>query len=149
MRFPAKRKCLFVISGLMDLTQKVWKKGMTKLKQRGKAAKILLLPLLRRKLKSGTSDGNCKLRIFVLKILIVVFLFLISKKNVGSVCIHVKHAALLKIKHAALFLIMQLVLGFIMLRVSIRLCVDLARVRLPLIISLLPKKTAPVSLGIR
>ena len=53
---------------------------------------------------------------------------------------HVKHAALLKLKHAALFLIMQLVLGLIMLRV------DLARLRLPLIISLLPKKTAPVFL---
>ena len=51
---------------------------------------------------------------------------------------HVKHAALLKLKHAALFLIIQLVLGLIML------CVDLARVRLPLIISLPPKKTAPV-----
>ena len=53
---------------------------------------------------------------------------------------HVRHAALLKLKHAALFLIMQFVLGLIMLRV------DLARVRLPLIISLLPKKTAPVFL---
>ena len=53
---------------------------------------------------------------------------------------HVKHAALLKLKHAALFLIMQLVLSLIMLRV------DLARLRLPLIISLLPKKTAPVFL---
>ena len=53
---------------------------------------------------------------------------------------HVTHAALLKLKHAALFLIMQLVLGLIML------CVDLARLRLPLIISLLPKKTAPVFL---
>ena len=53
---------------------------------------------------------------------------------------HVKHAVLLKLKHAALFLIMQLVLGLIMLRV------DLARVRLPLIISLPPKKTAPVFL---
>ena len=52
---------------------------------------------------------------------------------------HVKHAALLKLKHAALFLIMQLVLGLIMLRVSIMLRVDLARLRLPLIISLLPK----------
>ena len=58
---------------------------------------------------------------------------------------HVKHAALLKLKHAALFL-MQLVLGLIMLRVSIMLRVDLARLRLPLIISLLPKKTAPVFL---
>ena len=48
---------------------------------------------------------------------------------------HVKHAALLKLKHAALFLIMQLVLGLIMLRVD-----------LPLIISLPPKKTAPVFL---
>ena len=57
---------------------------------------------------------------------------------------HVKHAVLLKLKHAALFLIMQLVLGLIMLRVSIMLRVDLARVRLPLIISLPPKKTAPV-----
>ena len=59
---------------------------------------------------------------------------------------HVKHAVLLKLKHAALFLIMQLVLGLIMLRVSIMLCVDLARVRLPLIISLPPKKTAAVFL---
>ena len=59
---------------------------------------------------------------------------------------HVKHAALLKLKHATLFLIMQLVLGLIMLRVSIMLRVDLARVRLPLTISLLPKKTAPVFL---
>ena len=42
---------------------------------------------------------------------------------------HVKHAALLKLKHAALFLIMQLVLGLIMLRVSIMLRVDLARVK--------------------
>ena len=48
---------------------------------------------------------------------------------------HVKHAALLKLKHAALFLIMQLVLGLMMLRVSIMLPSDLARVRLPLIIS--------------
>ena len=56
---------------------------------------------------------------------------------------HVKHAALLKLKHAALYLI-----GFklIMLRVSIMLRVDLARVRLPLIISLPPKKTAVVFL---
>ena len=58
---------------------------------------------------------------------------------------HVKHATLLKLKHAALFLIMQLVLGLILLLVSIMLRVELARVRLPLIISLLPKnKTAPV-----
>ena len=35
---------------------------------------MLLLPLLRRKLKSVISNVNCKLRIFfVLKILIVVF----------------------------------------------------------------------------
>ena len=53
---------------------------------------------------------------------------------------HVKHAALLKLKHAALFLTMQLVLGLLMLRV------DLARVRLSLIIFLPPKKTAPVFL---
>ena len=46
----------------------------------------------------------------------------------------VRHAALLKLKHPAVFLIMQLVLGLIILRV------DLARLRLPLIISLLPKK---------
>ena len=59
---------------------------------------------------------------------------------------HVKLAALFKLKHAALFLIMQLVLGLIMQRVLIMLRVDLARVRLPLIISLLPKKTAPVFL---
>ena len=59
---------------------------------------------------------------------------------------HVKHSALLKLKHAALFLIMQLVLGLIILRVSVMLRVDLARVRLPLIISLPPKKNAPVFL---
>ena len=40
---------------------------------------MLLLPLLKRKLKSVFSDGNCKLRIlFVLKILIVVFLVVSS-----------------------------------------------------------------------
>ena len=59
---------------------------------------------------------------------------------------HVKHAALLKLKHAALFLIIQLALGLILLRVSIMLCVDLARVRLPLKISLPPKKTALIFL---
>ena len=59
---------------------------------------------------------------------------------------HVKLAGLFKLKHAALFLIMQLVLGLIMQRVLIMLRVDLARVRLPLVISLLPKKTAPVFL---
>ena len=59
---------------------------------------------------------------------------------------HVKHAVLLKLKNAALFLIMQLVLGLIMLRVSVMLSVDLARVRLPLIISLPLKKTAAVFL---
>ena len=80
MGFQTKSKFLFVISGLMHLTQKVWKKGMTKLKQRGKAAKILLLLLLRRKLKSVISDGNGKLRIFlVLKILFVVFLVVSSQ----------------------------------------------------------------------
>ena len=46
---------------------------------------------------------------------------------------HVKHVALLKLRHAALFLIMQLALGLIMLGVQ------LALVRLPLIISLSPK----------
>ena len=79
MGFQTKRRFLFVISRLMHLTQKVWKKGMTKLKQRGKAAKILLLLLLRRKLKSVKRNGNCKLRIFlVLKILLVVFLVVSS-----------------------------------------------------------------------
>ena len=62
---------------------------------------------------------------------------------------HVNHATLLKLKHAALFLLMQLVLGLIMLRVSIMLRVDLARLGLPLIISLLPKKTALVFLSVR
>ena len=48
---------------------------------------MLLLPLLRRKLKSVISNGNCKLRIFlVLKILIVVFLVVSSQsKNMGEV----------------------------------------------------------------
>ena len=59
---------------------------------------------------------------------------------------NVKHAALLKLKHAALFLIMQLVLGLIMLHVSVKLSVDLARVRLPLIISRPLKKPTPVFL---
>ena len=41
---------------------------------------MLLLPLLRQKLKSVISNGNCKLRIFfVLKILIVVFLVVSSQ----------------------------------------------------------------------
>ena len=56
---------------------------------------------------------------------------------------HVKHAALLKLKRAALFLIMQLVLGLIMLRVSIILRVDLARLRLPLIIACYQKRPHP------
>ena len=59
---------------------------------------------------------------------------------------HVWHAPLLKLNHAPSFLIMQLVLGLIMLRVSIMLRVDLARVRLLLIISLPLKKTTPVFL---
>ena len=58
---------------------------------------------------------------------------------------HVKLAALFKLKHAALFLIMQLVLGLIIQRVLIMLRVDLARVRLPLIISLLPKDSTRFS----
>ena len=41
---------------------------------------MLLLPLLRRKLKSVISNGNCKLRIFfVLKIFIVMFLVVSSQ----------------------------------------------------------------------
>ena len=42
---------------------------------------MLLLPLLRRKLKSVISNGNCKLRIFfvLLKIHIVVFLVVSSQ----------------------------------------------------------------------
>ena len=41
---------------------------------------MLLLPLLRRKLKSVKSNGNCKLRIFfALKILIVAFLVVSSQ----------------------------------------------------------------------
>ena len=51
-----------------------------KVETKGEAAKILLLPLLRQKLKSVISDGNCKLRIFfALKILIVVFLVVSSQ----------------------------------------------------------------------
>ena len=47
----------------------------------GKSQRImLLLPLLRRKLKSVISNGNCKLRIFLLlKVLIVVFLVVSSQ----------------------------------------------------------------------
>ena len=52
---------------------------------------------------------------------------------------HVKHAALLKLKHAAISN-NAACFRFKMLRV------DLARLRLPLIISLLPKKTPPVFL---
>ena len=54
----------------------------------GKSQRImLLLPLLRRKLKSVISNGNCKLRIFLLLIvLIVVFLVVSSQsKNMGEV----------------------------------------------------------------
>ena len=57
-----------------------------------------------------------------------------------------KHAALLNLKQAALLRIMLRVLVLIMQHASIMLRVDLARVRLPLIISLPPKKTAPVFL---
>ena len=137
-----------MISGLMHVTQKVWKKGMTKLKQRGKAAKILLLPLLRRKLKSVISDGNCKLRIFfLLKILIVVFwLFLVSKKIWGKWIYACKACCIIKTKTRSIIFNNAACLGLIMLRVSIMLRVDLARLRLPLIISLPPKKTAPVFL---
>ena len=75
-----KSRCLFVIQSSMHLTQRAWKEGgMIKLKQRGKAAEILLI-LLKRKLKYVISDGSCKLRIvFVLKILIVVFLVVSSR----------------------------------------------------------------------
>ena len=69
-------------------------------------------------------------------------MFIVSKKKYGEVLHHAvdKHDALLKLKHAALFLIMYVFLGLITLHF------DLARVRLPLIISLPPKKTAPVFL---
>ena len=50
------------------------------------------------------------------------------------------------LKQAALLKIMLRVLVLIMQHASIMLRVDLARVRLPLIISLPPKKTAPVFL---
>ncbi|PFX20145.1 hypothetical protein AWC38_SpisGene15396 [Stylophora pistillata] len=43
-----------------EVRKEDFKKGMTKLKQRGKAAKVLLLPLLRRKLKSVISNGNSR-----------------------------------------------------------------------------------------
>ena len=66
-----------MIQGSMHLTQRAWKEGMIKLKQRGNAAEI---PLLKRKLKYVISDGICNLRIvFVLKILIVVFLVVSSQ----------------------------------------------------------------------
>ena len=73
---------------------------MTKLKQRWKPAKILLLPLLRRKLTSVISDGNCKLRIFfVLKILIVVFFeFLVNKKVWGKWIYACKACCIIKTK---------------------------------------------------
>ena len=66
--------------GFNALNAESMKERHGKVEQRGKAAKILLLPLLRRKLKSVISNGNCKLRIFfVLKILIVVFLVVSSQ----------------------------------------------------------------------
>ena len=75
-----KRRCLFVIQGSMHLTQRAWKEGMIKLTQRGRAAEILLISLLKRKLKYIISDGICNLRIvFVLKILIEVFLVVYSQ----------------------------------------------------------------------
>ena len=78
----------------------------------------------------------------------MVFLVVSSQRKKRGLIgyMNVKHAALLKLKHAALFLIMQLVLGLIMLHVSVKLSVDLARVRLPLIISLPLKKPTPVFL---
>ena len=57
-----------------------------------------------------------------------------------------RHGALLNLKQAALLKIMLRVVVLIMQHASIMLHVDLARVRLPLIISLPPKKTAPVFL---
>ena len=42
-----------------------------KVEKRGKAVKILLLLLLRRKLKSVISDGNCKLRIFLVLVIVL------------------------------------------------------------------------------
>ena len=73
--------------------------------------------------------------------------FLVARKLSG-VILHVlnRHAALLNLKQAALLKIMLRVLVLIMQHASIMLRVDLARVRLPLIISLPPKKTAPVFL---
>ena len=69
-------------------------------------------------------------------------------REIIGVILHVlnRHAALLNLKQAALLKIMLRVVVLIMQHASIMLCVDLARVRLPLIISLPPKKTAPVFL---
>ena len=51
-----------------------------KVETKEKSCKLLLLPFLKRKLKSVIGDGNCKLRIFfVLKILIVVCLVVSSQ----------------------------------------------------------------------
>ena len=133
MGFQTQGRFLFVISGLKHSTQKLWKKGTTKLKRRGKASKILLLLLLRRKL-SVISDWNCKLRIFlVLKILFVVFLVISSqqKKYGGSGYMHVKHAALLKLKDPALFLIMHAACFRFNNAACFNNAVDLARLRLP------------------
>ena len=69
-----------MISGFNALNAESMEERHDKVETKGEAVKILLLPLLRRKLKSVISDGNCKLRIFfVLKVLIVVFLVVSSQ----------------------------------------------------------------------
>ena len=67
---------------------------------------MLLLPLLRRKLKSVISNGNYKLRMFVLKILIGVFLVVSSqfKKIWGKWIFASKACCIIKTKtHSIIF----------------------------------------------
>ena len=81
MGFQTKRRFLFACDiGINALNAESMEERHDKVETKGEAAKILLLLLLRRKLKSVISDGNCKLRIFlVLKILFVVFLVVSSQ----------------------------------------------------------------------
>ena len=75
-----KKEVSFCDIGFNALNAESMEERHDKVETNGVSCKNVLLPLLRRKLKSVISDGNCKLRIFfVLKIVIVVFLVVSSQ----------------------------------------------------------------------
>ena len=99
----------------MDIMQRVWKKGMTKLKQWRK----ILLALVKPELKSLINEGNCTLVIYLFWCF---WLFLVSKRNMGEVLHQWIYAceacSIIKTKTCS-NLIAQLGLGLIMLHVSL------------------------------